>query len=74
VVVYPFIGCGQCAVCTTDGRDELCGKRAVGFVADGGFATHLLVPHPRYLFPVGRIAPQVTAAAAVIVAVLAVVD
>lgn len=48
-VVYPWIGCGQCATCKA-GDEHLCNKpRAVGVNIDGGFADHVLVPHARYL-------------------------
>jgi len=45
--------------CTERDQDYLCFKRALGFVADGGFSTHLLVPDFKYLFRIGRIPPQV---------------
>jgi D-arabinose 1-dehydrogenase-like Zn-dependent alcohol dehydrogenase len=49
-VVFPWIGCGTCAPCKS-GREELCmAPRALGINRDGGFADHVLVPHPRYLF------------------------
>ena len=49
VAVYPWIGCGTCAACQA-GEENLCSNhRHLGITADGGFATHLLVPHPRYL-------------------------
>jgi len=49
VAVYPWIGCGTCAACRA-GEENLCSNhRHVGIVVDGGFATHVLVPHPRYL-------------------------
>jgi len=49
VAVYPWIGCGQCAACKA-GEENLCSNnRHLGISADGGFATHVLVPHPRYL-------------------------
>lgn len=49
-VVYPWIGCGQCSMCAT-GNEHLCGaSRALGINRDGGFADHVLVPHPKYLF------------------------
>jgi alcohol dehydrogenase/propanol-preferring alcohol dehydrogenase len=49
-VVYPWIGCGACAPCQ-GGHEELCmAPRALGVNRDGGFADHVLVPHPRYLF------------------------
>lgn len=49
VAVYPWIGCGVCAACR-GGEENLCSNhRHLGIAADGGFATHVLVPHPRYL-------------------------
>jgi hypothetical protein len=49
-VVFPWIGCGECAPCKS-GHEELClAPRALGVNRDGGFADHVLVPHPRYLF------------------------
>jgi len=47
--VYPWIGCGTCAACRA-GEENLCAApRHLGVQVDGGFATHVLVPHPRYL-------------------------
>src|SRR5262249_60584201 len=41
--------CGTCAACR-GGEENLCGNnRYLGVAADGGFATHVLVPHHRYL-------------------------
>lgn len=49
VAVYPWIGCGSCAACR-DGKENLCSdNRHLGVSVDGGYATHVLVPHPRYL-------------------------
>ncbi len=50
VAVYPWIGCGTCADCRA-GEENMCSgnRRHLGISADGGFATHVLVPHPRYL-------------------------
>lgn len=49
VAVYPWIGCGVCAACQA-GTENLCSDhRHLGIAADGGYATHVLVPHPRYL-------------------------
>ena len=48
-VVYPWIGCGQCAVCER-GDEQLCGKpHALGINVDGGYSTSVVVPHPRYV-------------------------
>ncbi len=53
-VVYPWIGCGQCLAC--QGGDELlCATpRTLGTRRDGGYATHVLVPHPKYLVDHGN--------------------
>ena len=49
VAVYPWIGCGACAACRA-GDENLCStNRHLGISVDGGFASHVLVPHPRYL-------------------------
>lgn len=48
-VVFPWIGCGQCSLCAA-GNEHLCNApRALGVHRDGGFASHVVVPHPRYL-------------------------
>ena len=48
-VVYPWIGCGDCAVCRS-GEEQLCGApRVLGVNLAGGYSDHVLVPHPRYL-------------------------
>jgi D-arabinose 1-dehydrogenase-like Zn-dependent alcohol dehydrogenase len=48
-VVYPWIGCGQCAVCKA-GQDNYClAHRSIGIVKPGAYASHILVPHPKYL-------------------------
>src|SRR5437762_4873812 len=49
VVAYPWIGCGQCAVCRK-GEELLCLRpRTLGTRIAGGYGTHVLVPHGRYL-------------------------
>ena len=48
-VVFPWIGCGNCAECKS-GQENLCGSnRNLGTRKDGGFSDYVLVPHPRYL-------------------------
>jgi D-arabinose 1-dehydrogenase-like Zn-dependent alcohol dehydrogenase len=52
-VVYPWIGCGLCSNCERD-QEHLClAPRALGIFRPGGFASHILVPHSRYLFEIG---------------------
>lgn len=49
VVVFPWIGCGACGTCAR-GDEHLCNApRALGVTHAGGYATHVVVPHPRYL-------------------------
>jgi D-arabinose 1-dehydrogenase-like Zn-dependent alcohol dehydrogenase len=49
VAVYPWIGCGACPACRA-GEENMCSAHHhLGVAADGGFATYVLVPHPRYL-------------------------
>src|SRR5437868_96614 len=61
VVAYPWIGCGQCAVCKK-GEELLCLRpRTLGTRVAGGYGTHVLVPHGRYLLPYDGI-PQGLAA------------
>jgi D-arabinose 1-dehydrogenase-like Zn-dependent alcohol dehydrogenase len=49
-LVYPWIGCGRCAVCRA-GQDNYCvsGSRFLGVNRPGAYATHVLVPDPKYL-------------------------
>jgi len=49
-LVYPWIGCGKCVVCKS-GQDNYCvsGTRFLGVNRPGAYATHLLVPDPKYL-------------------------
>ncbi len=48
-VVHPWIGCGNCESCKR-GEELLCTTmRSLGARRDGGYADHVLVPHPRYL-------------------------
>jgi len=56
---YPWIGCGKCGLCAR-GDEHMCNApRALGVTVDGGYATHVLVPHPRYLLDVEGIAPEI---------------
>lgn len=57
VLVYPWIGCGQCAVCRR-GSEHLCGQPGfLGVFRHGGYADHVLVPHGRYLLDIGATPP-----------------
>jgi hypothetical protein len=56
-LVCPWIGCGTCARCR-EGQDNHCmSPRFVGVQRSGGYADHLLIPHPRYLVDASGVDP-----------------
>ncbi len=56
--VYPWIGCGSCGKCQR-GDEHLCDTtHHLGITVDGGYASHVMVPHPRYLLNIDGIAPE----------------
>ncbi|HLL12574.1 MAG TPA: alcohol dehydrogenase [Rubrivivax sp.] len=57
-VVFPWIGCGRCGLCQA-GQEHLCNApQGLGVQRDGGFADHVLVPHPRYLLAFDPLPPE----------------
>jgi D-arabinose 1-dehydrogenase-like Zn-dependent alcohol dehydrogenase len=62
---FPWIGCGKCAACER-GEENICvgGPRQLGCSSGvaGGYATHCLVPHPKYLIDYGKTEPALGAA------------
>jgi propanol-preferring alcohol dehydrogenase len=62
VAVYPWIGCGQCAACRR-GEENICAApRHLGIQVDGGYASHVLIPHPRYLIEYAPLSASFAAA------------
>jgi D-arabinose 1-dehydrogenase-like Zn-dependent alcohol dehydrogenase len=62
---FPWIGCGKCPSCLR-GEENICvgGPRQLGCNngCPGGYATHVMVPHPRYLIDYGKTDPALGAA------------
>jgi D-arabinose 1-dehydrogenase-like Zn-dependent alcohol dehydrogenase len=62
---FPWIGCGKCPACLR-GEENICvgGPRQLGCSSGvaGGYATHVLVPHPKYLIDYGTTEPALGAA------------
>jgi propanol-preferring alcohol dehydrogenase len=57
VLVFGGWGCGDCSDCTL-GQEQRCERgSSPGFQRDGGYAEHVLVPHPRYLVPLRGLDP-----------------
>jgi D-arabinose 1-dehydrogenase-like Zn-dependent alcohol dehydrogenase len=62
--LYSWIGCGHCAACVR-GEENYCNApRNLGCSAGtpGGYASHVMVPHPRYLIDYGATPPALAAA------------
>lgn len=60
-LVFPWIGCGKCEVCQS-GQENYCATpRSLGIYTHGGYADHILVPHPRYLLDIGDLDPATVA-------------
>ena len=56
-LVCPWIGCGDCARCN-EGQDNHCtSPRWIGIQWAGGYADHLLIPHPRYMVDASGVDP-----------------
>jgi D-arabinose 1-dehydrogenase-like Zn-dependent alcohol dehydrogenase len=56
-LVYPWTGCGEC-VCCRGSLDNYCmAARMIGIQRPGGYADHVIVPHPRYLIDASGIDP-----------------
>jgi D-arabinose 1-dehydrogenase-like Zn-dependent alcohol dehydrogenase len=58
-LVYPWIGCGECVNCR-DEHENLCTNtpRYMGIFSPGGYSSHVLVPHPKYLVDIGHLDPK----------------
>jgi len=56
-LIFPWIGCGACVRCR-EGLDNYCmAPNMIGIQRPGGYADHLLVPHPRYLIDADGVDP-----------------
>jgi D-arabinose 1-dehydrogenase-like Zn-dependent alcohol dehydrogenase len=61
---YPWIGCGDCPACRRNEENYCLKPRNLGCSSGiaGGYATHVLVPHPKYLLDYGNADPALAAA------------
>lgn len=63
--VFPWIGCGRCGACRRGAENVCLGEtRQLGCssACPGGYATHVLAAHPRYLIDYGATDPALAAA------------
>jgi D-arabinose 1-dehydrogenase-like Zn-dependent alcohol dehydrogenase len=57
--VYPWMGCGECSRCAA-GDEHLCRTtHHLGITVDGGYASHVRVPHSRYVFDISGIDEEI---------------
>lgn len=52
MLVHPWIGCGECRACHEDRENDCMNMNALGVFRNGGYATHVLVDHPRFLIDI----------------------
>ncbi len=58
VLVYPWIGCGECPACKV-GNENLCdAPQSLGVFQDGGYSDFALVPHYKYLAKLSGVNPE----------------
>src|ERR1700741_5347912 len=48
-LVYPWLGCGQCATCVASDENMCTKPQSLGVYCDGGYSDHMTVRHPKYL-------------------------
>jgi len=56
-LIFPWIGCGTCARCGEEHDNDCTSMRTIGVFRPGGYADHVLAPHPKYLIDVSGIDP-----------------
>lgn len=60
-VVYPWVGCGKCAVCQKDEENMCLTPRSLGVYQNGGYATHVLATHVKHLVDIEGVDPALAA-------------
>ena len=56
-LIFPWIGCGQCARCQEEHDNDCNHMRTIGVFQPGGYADHVLCPDPKYLLDISGIDP-----------------
>ncbi len=58
VLVFPWIGCGECPACKV-GNENLCdAPRSMGVFQDGGYSDYALIPNSKYLAKLDGVDPD----------------
>ena len=56
-LIFPWIGCGKCFRCRDEHDNDCTSMRTIGVFRPGGYADHVLAPHPKYLIDITGIDP-----------------
>jgi propanol-preferring alcohol dehydrogenase len=58
VLVFPWIGCGECPACKV-GNENLCDTpKSMGVFQDGGYSDYTLIPNSKYLAKLNGVDPD----------------
>lgn len=58
VLIFPWIGCGECPACKV-GNENLCdAPRSMGVFQDGGYSDYALIPDSKYLAKLDGVDPD----------------
>lgn len=60
-VIYPWVGCGKCAICQRDEENMCLSPRSLGVYQNGGYATHVLATHVKHLIDIEGVDPALAA-------------
>ena len=64
VLVYPWIGCGECITCK-NGDTNLCeSPKSLGVFQDGGYAEYVFITDSKFLAKIGNLDPDAAASLA----------
>lgn len=58
VLVYPWIGCGQCPACKVENENLCDAPKSLGVFQDGGYSDYSIIPHYKYLAKLDGINPE----------------
>ena len=57
VLVFPWIGCGDCLACLEERESDCVSMRIIGLKQKGGFATHCLIENEKFLIDIEGLDP-----------------
>ena len=58
VLVFPWIGCGECPACKVENENLCDAPRSMGVFQDGGYSDYALVPNSKYLAKLDGVDPD----------------